>query len=148
MSVHAGFVAVSVEVSCWVGLSVVRWLWRRIIVAHEPHTTVPTPAMLGLYTHLILIPEKQTEIVMIRMSSKLTKSLKYTRGKYHIPTLETRARVLYTSYVPYDRDNKLSLLIWIVFFFNIPFLTPYIIIRRKLKSKRKKKYNKIINKST
>jgi len=59
VSVQAVFVAVGVEVTGWVGLSVVRRLRRRVIVAHEPHTTVPTPAMLGLYTHLIFIPENQ-----------------------------------------------------------------------------------------
>jgi len=57
VSVQAVFVAVGVEVAGRVGMSVVRRL-RRVIVAHKPHATVPTPAMLGLYTHLIFIPEK------------------------------------------------------------------------------------------
>jgi len=59
VSVQAGFSAVRVEVTGRVGLSVVRRLRRRMIVAHEPHATVPTPAMLGLYTHLIFIPENR-----------------------------------------------------------------------------------------
>lgn len=56
VSVQAVFVAVGVEVAGRVGMSVVRRLRRRVIVAHKPHATVPTPAML-VYTHLIFIPE-------------------------------------------------------------------------------------------
>jgi len=61
VSVQAVFVAVGVEVAGRVGMSMVRRLRRRVIVAHEPNATVPTPAMLGLYTHLIFIPEKHNK---------------------------------------------------------------------------------------
>lgn len=67
VSIQAVFVAVGVEVAGRVGMSMVRRLRRRVIVAHEPHATVPTPAMLGLYTHLIFIPEKHNTLSVMQI---------------------------------------------------------------------------------